>query len=218
MFPSLAEADGFLIDPSFVAIVPLGGRHVQHFWRLLNGLSIPFATLLDLDLGRSGGGFGRIKTAIAHLIEQGVPREKLLEVSEGAVLTEEEFAQMHTWTEIELLTRLDCAARNYAVFFSELLDLDMAMLAAYPKAYEAIVPKGGGPKMKPEDAAKVVLGEGGSGLASYTDKLASYVAHMPAYRYHFLAHSKPATHLRAFADLAEDDMETRMPEYLPGVA
>ena len=212
VFPSLAEADGFLIDPSFVAIVPLGGRHVQHFWRLLNGLSIPFATLLDLDLGRSGGGFGRIKTAIAHLIEQGVPREKLLEVSEGAVLTEEEFAQMHTWTEIEYLPGWIARLKNYAVFFSEPLDLDMAMLAAYPKAYEAIVPKGGGPKMKPEDAAKVVLGEGGSGLASYTDKLASYVAHMPAYRYHFLAHSKPATHLRAFAHLAEDDMETRMPE------
>jgi putative ATP-dependent endonuclease of OLD family len=52
VLPRLAEADGLLVDPSFVAIVPLGGRHVQYFWKLLNGLSIPFATLLDLDLGR----------------------------------------------------------------------------------------------------------------------------------------------------------------------
>jgi putative ATP-dependent endonuclease of the OLD family len=35
---------------------------------------------------------------------------------------------------------------------------------------------------------------------------------MAAYRYHFLTHSKPATHLRAFAHLDEEAMETGMPE------
>ena len=64
VLPHLAEALDLLIDPAFVAIVPLGGRHVQHFWRLLSHLEIPYATLLDLDLGRDGGGFGRVKTAI----------------------------------------------------------------------------------------------------------------------------------------------------------
>lgn len=95
VLPKLAEADGFLFDPSFVAIAPLGGRHVQHFWRLLKGLDIPFATLLDLDLGREGGGFGRIKTAIGHLIDNGIPRENLLMTADGSVLTEEEFGAMH---------------------------------------------------------------------------------------------------------------------------
>ena len=61
-----------MLDPSFVAIVPLGGRHVQHFWRLLRGLCIPYATVLDLDLGRNGGGFGRVKTSIQHLLDMGV--------------------------------------------------------------------------------------------------------------------------------------------------
>jgi putative ATP-dependent endonuclease of the OLD family len=87
----------------------------------------------------------------------------------------------------------------------------MAMLAAYPKAYEAIIPKGGGPRMKPEDAARVVLGEGGRGLAIYKDELAGYTARMAAYRYHFLTQSKPATHLRAFAHLDEEALETGMP-------
>ena len=64
VLPGLAEALDLLIDPAFVAIVPLGGRHVHHFWRLLSDLGIPYATLLDLDLGREGGGFGRIETAI----------------------------------------------------------------------------------------------------------------------------------------------------------
>ena len=43
VLPRLAKAEGLLIDPAFVAIVPLGGRHVQHFWKLLHGLGIPYA-------------------------------------------------------------------------------------------------------------------------------------------------------------------------------
>ena len=42
---------------------PISGRHVNHFWRLLNDLEIPFITLLDLDRERDGGGWGRIKYA-----------------------------------------------------------------------------------------------------------------------------------------------------------
>ena len=72
VLPRLAAAEGLVLDPSFVAIVPIGGRHVQHFWRLLRGLCIPYATVLDLDLGRSGGGYGRVKTSIQHLLDAGV--------------------------------------------------------------------------------------------------------------------------------------------------
>ena len=192
--------------------MPLGGRHVEHFWRLLNGLSIPFATLLDLDLGRNGGGYGRIKTVIGHLIEQGVPRETLLELQGGEILSEERFAEMHTWTAHENLPGWIAVLKNHGVYFSEPLDLDMAMLASYPKAYEAIIPKGGGPKLKPEDAAKIVLGEGGPGLDAYKEAYPGFDKQMAAYRYHFLTHSKPATHLRAFAHVDEDAMETAMPE------
>jgi putative ATP-dependent endonuclease of the OLD family len=213
VLPRLAEADGFLVDTSFVAIVPLGGRHVEHFWRLLNGLSIPFATLLDLDFGRSGGGFGRVKTIVNHLLDAGVPRTKLLAV-EGGELSQKDLDGMHEWgsSDAKVLRGWTNDLGNYGVFFSEPLDLDMAMLAAYPEAYEAIIPKGGGPKMKPEDAAKVVLGEGGAGLDAYKDQYSGFDQHMPAYRYHFLTHSKPATHLRAFAHLDEEALETRMPK------
>jgi putative ATP-dependent endonuclease of OLD family len=212
VLPRLAEAEGFLVDPSFVAIVPLGGRHVQHFWRLLNGLSIPFATLLDLDLGRNGGGYGRIKTAISHLIEQGVPRKDLLGLDDGTVLSEEEFAQMHTWTFYEDLPGWISFLERYRVYFSQPLDLDMTMLAAYPKAYEAIILPGGGPRMTPEDAAKVVLGGGGAGLGAYKDQYSGFDQYMPTYRYHFLTHSKPATHLRAFTYLDQAALKARMPE------
>jgi len=37
------------LDTVGISVVPLGGRHVNHFWKLLNQLNIPFITLLDLD-------------------------------------------------------------------------------------------------------------------------------------------------------------------------
>jgi|SRR4051794_4268022 len=42
VLPKLADAMGLPIDRSFVAMVPLGGRHVNHLWKLLAGLDIPY--------------------------------------------------------------------------------------------------------------------------------------------------------------------------------
>jgi putative ATP-dependent endonuclease of OLD family len=218
VLPKLAEALDLLIDPSFVAIVPLGGRHVEHFWRLLKGLDIPFATLLDLDLGREGGGFGRIKNAIQHLLEIGVPRSPLLDLKEGEMLKEEALAKMHTWesTEVDVVPWLT-ELREHAVFFSGPLDLDLAMLKAFPAAYKATI-DGTGPRMAIENAAAVVLGAGGEGLAAYKDKLtAPYAEHMAAYRYHFLTHSKPATHLRALTFIDDGKLGEDMPNCLRAV-
>jgi hypothetical protein len=64
VLPRLAEVMNVPIDKSFVAVVPLGGRHVNHLWRLLTDLDIPFATLLDADTGRLGGGWGRVAVRI----------------------------------------------------------------------------------------------------------------------------------------------------------
>ena len=75
VIPRLAQAEGLMLDPSFVAIVPIGGRHVQYFWALLDGLSIPYATLLDLDLGRNGGGYGRVSTAVPVVNLSGLTTE-----------------------------------------------------------------------------------------------------------------------------------------------
>lgn len=66
--------------------------------------------------------------------------------------------------------------------------------------------------MKPEAAAKVVLGEGGPGLEIYRDALASFSEHMPPYRYHFLTHSKPATHIQALAHLDDAAIQKALPE------
>lgn len=220
VLPLLAKAMGLLIDPAFVAIVPLGGRHVQHFWDLLSNLEIPYATLLDLDLGRDGGGFGRVKTVLQRLLEIGASKRKLLELDDGSVLPDADLENMHTWQEPENGENLEAwvnGLRQHNVFFSSPLDLDLTMLAAFPSAYAAVVPRGGGPKMSVDKAAEAVLGVTGPGLELYSGSFASFRDHLPAYRYHFLTHSKPATHLAAMAQLKPSEIRGGMPEVLSAV-
>jgi putative ATP-dependent endonuclease of OLD family len=175
--------------------------------------------LLDLDLGRAGGGFGRIKTAIEKLIEVDTPKAELLKTDKG-VLTDAEFAAMHTWQNAEdrkiLRGWIDCL-KKYGVFFSEPLDLDLAMLAAFGQAYKAIIPKGGGPKMTAEKAAEAVLGTSGPGTTIYTGPYKDYPPLFPAYRYHFLTQSKPTTHLAALTHIKTGELKADMPPVLAEV-
>ena len=68
VIPRLSKALGVPIDRSFVAIVPIGGRHVEHFWRLVTQLGIPYTTLLDFDLGRSSGDIAQIKAIAGAML------------------------------------------------------------------------------------------------------------------------------------------------------
>jgi putative ATP-dependent endonuclease of the OLD family len=215
VLPRLAQSIELLIDPAFVAIAPLGGRHVQHFWRLLTGLDIPYATLLDLDLGRDGGGFGRVKTSIDNLLEIGVPENDLLGLTDGSLLPREGLAEMHTWDDLEQLDGWVKSLEDHAVFFSAPLDVDLAMIEAFPAAYAGIVPKGGGPKMTIEKAAEAVLGE--EGLKCYDGPRKPLRNLLPGYRYHFLTHSKPATHLRALVNIDDATLKAKMPATLRAV-
>src|SRR5690606_3403041 len=77
VLPRVLEAHGIELDPLRISVVPLGGRFVHHFWRLLDSLDIKYITLLDLDWGRHGGGWGRVKYAFQQLITSGVRRDEL---------------------------------------------------------------------------------------------------------------------------------------------
>ena len=63
-------------------------------------------------------------------------------------------------------------------------------------------------------AAEAVLGTSGPGLTLYTGPYKDYPPLFPAYRYHFLTHSKPATHLAALTHIKSNDLKTGMPPVL----
>ena len=213
VIPRIAEALGLPIDRSFVAVVPLGGRHVNHLWRLLDGLSIPHATLLDLDAGRAGGGWGRIKNACVQLLEIGVSAEELFgnDLREGnvnAALTSFD-ARMLDESIKDWILRL----REFGVFFAGPLDLDMLMLRSFPEEYRRLPDGLRGPQDGDdtrEQAVAAVLGaEREPAPYSKANK-----ALFPWYRYLFLGRSKPDTHLRVLSELSDEKLGDGAPKVL----
>lgn len=219
VLPRIAQALGVEIDPNFVAMVPLGGRHVNHFWKLLSALEIPFITVLDLDLEREGGGWGRIKYALEQLLEMGVPEVDVL-----AGITRARLAEMHTWPANDAnLQSWIMHLANRGVIFSAPLDLDFLMLQAFPAAYQALQPGELGPRIPPAGPAfgaaanvarTAVLSESGTTAATYA-------AVPPAlffwYRYLFLGRGKPATHTLALLRLTDAQLIAGLPASLRAV-
>jgi predicted ATPase len=214
VIPRAAQSLGVQLDPSFVPIVPLGGRYVSHFWRLLNDLRIPHATLLDLDLGRRHGGAALIANVVAKLGEIGNDLGDNLLVQDGTV----DSAEVHAIEDSELLREGDNhnwlrALRGEGVFFSFPLDIDFAMLRAFPDAYQQPKPGGQGPRGDANairDKKLVTLKTGGS-PELYED---SYVDEFKWYPYLFLNRSKPETHIAALSLIEEEGLAENAPPEL----
>jgi putative ATP-dependent endonuclease of the OLD family len=217
VIPRLAEAMGVPIDASFVSVVPLGGRHVNHLWRLLDQLAIPCATLLDLDRERHGGGWGRIKYVLDQLIELGMPEAEALPDTIDA----KKLAGMHKWdVKSENLAGWVKYLEKFNVYFSSPLDLDFSMLAAFPDEYQGTAEAGGGPEIPTDvatyktalgEAVKAVLKENSAGGVTYdADQQKSFFW----YRYLFLGRSKPSTHILALSSILDDELSENAPESL----
>lgn len=226
VLPKLAESLGYNFDPSFVAIVPLGGRHVNHFWRLANDLQIPHATLLDLDVGRQDAGWKRVEYVLRQLQEltgttplsKGCDDVELGEPYVDGISVPYNRFQQPTWSLKEWTKYLE---RYYGVFFSNPLDLDWSMMRAFPNAYQD---SAGSPRSfndsAVEQARKSVLGQSAEERyrdavrAEWYEDTASEKEAFIWYRYLFQTKSKPTTHLRALASLDDDQLQTQMPEVL----
>ena len=222
VLPKVAAARGFEIDRSFVCVVPLGGRHVNHFWRLLTDLSIPHTTLLDLDAGRWTGGWTRIKYACEQLLRNGEDPYALLKFEHNGVsheLSVEELKALHR-RPLEAISDLVPWCRHlehFGVYFSGPLDFDLAMLARFPDIYKALASQPG-PRIPEADsetwdayisgAIHSVLGGDGS-VSLYADP--QWQDLFPWYRYLFLSRSKPATHLQALSSLGAERLSENSP-------
>ena len=220
VLPKLAEALGVPIDRSFVAVVPIGGRYITHFWRLTSQLGIPQTTLMDFDLGRSSGDIAQLKIAGKAILECYRPTEAT-DLKDLNDLTS--FSRGSNWGgtndwDLDKFESWTSWLERFGIFFSWPLDLDMMMLEAFPDAYKHLQNGKRGPQRyedpkRQKDACKVALGEQGDGsfgLAPYDE--ASYLPLFPWYTYLFLGdRGKPAVHLSALGQLSNQVLKDNCP-------
>lgn len=223
------------IDVQGISIVPLGGRHVNHFWKLLKDLDIPHITLLDFDRERQGGGWGRIKYAIEQLIENGFPKEKLLTIEGGADFLNEDLEQIEKLKgyKDKIVNPWIRLLEDNNVYFSYPLDLDFMLLEKYYKEYIDSLDKNEGPRLKINNVTKKIadLSDEDYSSREYQERLTSDIhvtlkqnggdgrtysmaqkQLMIWYNYFFLSKSKPVTHMRALEKL--DFSKLQLPEPL----
>ncbi|MEV4201092.1 ATP-dependent nuclease [Micromonospora globbae] len=200
VIPRIAQARGVQLDSSFVAVVPLGGRHTNHMWKLLNDLSIPHATLLDLDYGRAGAGPGRLRDACNRLQANGIDPLAGLDGYDSV-------DDITNNLQLDDLRPIIKHLRSFGIFFAFPLDLDYTMLKHYPDAYTKLEDHESGPRKT--DATNTVIGEGGTRPRFWGDPRRAELLRW--YRYLFVSHAKPSSHLRALSRLTDEDLRRNPP-------
>lgn len=189
-------ATGISEDDVSVSVVPLGGRHVNHFWRLLEQLGIPYITLLDLDCGRYQGGWGRVSYAA-----------KQLNKFRPDAIKGEDIDDIPAWNENCDFPRFDDTRllrvlEDHGLFFSYPLDLDLMLLEAYPDAYNVST-------TTLEEATKeAVLGKTRANVDRFDD---GYLQLFDAYMRQFKRGSKPASHIAAMSELTDEELLETLP-------
>ena len=208
VLPRLLQVKGAPVDESAVTIAPLGGRHVNHFWRLLAALQIPYLTLLDLDVARYAAGWGRIKY-VNDQFAKFAPAERLPSSWKISQWDDDEVpVRTHHFFEDgtkDVFERLE----NSNVFFSYPMDLDFAMLLAFPEAY-------GVEEDVPDDSTiKAVLGKSHHDASQYSPEEQKL---FNTYHQRFKLGSKPAAHIDALAQLTDAELLANMPASLSRLA
>lgn len=208
VLPRILQAKGAPVDEFAVAIAPLGGRHVNHFWRLLSALGTPYITLLDLDVGRHQGGWGRV-SYVRDQLEKYEPEDNLPSHWERHAWNDPLVpVTTHHFFERNLVNLFDELEKR-DVFFSWPLDLDFSMLCAFPDAFKAEA----APATQKNYVA--VLGENYFNPGQYNEEQQSWFA---AYHKLFKLSSKPAAHLDALANLSDRELLKALPASLHRLA
>tara|TARA_R110002050_G_scaffold299018_2_gene463567 strand:- start:1845 stop:3824 length:1980 start_codon:yes stop_codon:yes gene_type:complete len=224
LFNRLMETNKVDFDDNIITFVPLGHRFVNHIWKLLNILNIPYITLLDLDAERNGGGWGRIKYILQQLINVGYKQEELLKLNDDTVMSYERLSKMHKWSfdknKLDTILGWVNYLEKFNVYYSQPLDLDFLMLEHYTEKYKKAIPKGGGPqipdkedeqvkfKSKLEGAIHATLKSEEAEALTYTEEQKEL---MIWYNYHFLGRGKPTTHITALSLMTDKELLENMP-------
>ena len=240
ILPKYWEALNGSVDVGGISIVPLGGRHVNHFWRLLNDLQIPHITLLDLDREREGGGWGRIKYVLKQLLANGYDKNVLLSTKSG-VLTDEQLDGMSEWDVSDVVSMQAWLnwLEQYNVFFSAPLDIDYMMLEQMESVYKKSLDTTEGPRLEviEDEEKKRILIQTIEGTGAYRTEYetrikkdikstlkeeggdgSTYSAEqqklMVWYTYFFLNRGKPSTHIAVLSRLSDEAIKDNIPPVL----
>jgi putative ATP-dependent endonuclease of OLD family len=206
VLPRVLVAAGIAEDDASVSVAPLGGRHVNHFWRLLKELEIPYVTLLDLDSGRYHGGWGRVRYALRQVNA----------VNPTPPFSKDKINALPKWNDYHDFPELDDPAYPSGrgpiealelrdVFFSHPVDLDLMMLDAYPDAYEV------DPSEPDESTIVAVLGKSHVNESRLGEDLLGLFGD---YHSKFDLKSKPASHLSALSALSDEELLKELPGVL----
>ncbi|HCY8318958.1 TPA: AAA family ATPase [Staphylococcus aureus] len=227
VLPKLLSANNIYLDDFNISVVPLGGRYVNHMWKLLNDLSIPHVTLLDLDRERGGGDWGRIKYVLKQLDENNRCSEQLRTV----LLTSSYTSHTYSMEEIEDFHNINSNSLNLLnnwinklekedVFFSYPLDLDFTMLMSFQEEYKNTMERG--PQI-PKDSNSTEYDEKLKKSIQATLKNENAIAEtysedekklMIWYNSLFLGRGKPSTHIAALKDIDENEIIENAPKEL----
>lgn len=224
LFNRLMETKKVDFDDNIITFVPLGHRFVNHIWKLLNILNIPYITLLDLDVERNGGGWGRIKYIIEQLVK--ADKVKLIDIKyeKGGNLTSEDLSVLHKRkyknNSLNNIKKWVNYLENHGVYYSQPLDLDFLMLEHYTDKYKESIPNGGGPQIpdkatdqakfdsKLEGAIHATLKSEEAEALTYTEEQKEL---MIWYNYHFIGRGKPTTHITALSKMTDEELLADMP-------
>ncbi len=209
IIPNIASRLNINLDPQFVSFVKLGGRHVNHMWRLLKALNIPNITLLDFDLGRKYGGVGRFK----YILKQLQKVEKSFDLPEGI---SEDMLNSETLS-LKQALKIKYKLEKYNIFFSFPLDIDMLMLHHYTDMYELEADKIFEENIDRTNLEKSVLKASGS-YDRYTNwNLNMENMELQKYCYYFKNRSKVASHYIAIENimqLSDNDFRKKSPKVI----
>ena len=206
VLPRVLAAAGVAEDDASVSVVPLGGRHVNHFWRLLNELEIPHVTLLDLDSGRHQGGWGRISNALKQYnkLNPGTFKDAKID----GLAKWDDVVDFPAYNDLNFNGGRGpiYALEQKGVYFSHPIDLDLMMLEAFPDAY-------GVESIGTPDEKTIVAVLGKSHVNE--DRLPQDAFELfDDYHRLFDLKSKPVSHLKAMAALTNEEVLADLPAAL----
>lgn len=231
LLPKMIESGGENIDSKSISIVPLGGRHVNHFWKLLTQLNIPFITLLDLDRERYLGGWGRVKYVCDELIKNNkITKEQLTKSDKINML--DDYEKMNNWdvTNVAEMNKWIEYLEEFDVYFSAPLDIDFLMLKHFKNDYVDILRENEGPRIT--GLGKIdELNDTDKADDKFKSRLLEDIKHtlkekstpgntfseeekelMIWYKYFFLTRGKPTTHRIALLKIDDSRLEANMPD------